>query len=125
MANFVLSTKPRAQWHGGPPAFCHVCNFPDASNKKGYLILEGVKVLMHDNIEVDLHLCIDQHATELQSVLNELNPDPDLTHLKGKCLSAEAARARAEKRAEKAEAALFAMQDWVSEKPAVVSPGGK
>lgn len=115
MANFVLSTKPRAQWHGGPPAFCHVCNFPNEANKKGYLVVEGVKVLMHDNIEVDLHLCIDEHATALQAVMNEINPDPALDKVKGKLLSAEAARARAEKRAAKAEAALFAMQDWVSE----------
>lgn len=125
MANFVLSNTPRAQWHGGPPAYCHVCNFPNAANKQGYLIVEGLKVLMHDQIEVDLHLCIDQHATEIQKVLNDVFPDPANDKLKGKLLSAEAARARAEKRADKAEAALYAMQDWVSEKPATLSPGGK
>lgn len=117
-ANFVMSSQPRPQWHGGPPAFCHVCNFPNEANKKGYLVCEGVKVLMHDQIEVDLHLCLDEHAAALQAVLNEINPDPTTAKLKGKLLSAEAARARAEKRAEKAEAALHAMQDWISEKPA-------
>lgn len=112
MADFVLSSTPAAQWHGGPPAFCHVCNFTNPANKKGYLIVQGLKVLMHDQVEVDLHLCIDEHAAQLQDVLNQVNPDPATAKMKGKLLSAEAARARAEKRAEKAEAALKAMQDW-------------
>ncbi len=114
MANFTLSTKPGDQWLGGPPAYCHICNFPNVANTKGYLIVEGLKVLMHDNIEVDLHLCIDEHAAALKGLLDTVLPDERLPKLQAQALAAEAARAKAEKRTDAAEKALYAMQDWQS-----------
>ena len=111
MANFVLSNTPKDQWLGGPPALCHVCNFHNA-NSGGFLIVEGVKVLMHDQIEVDLHLCLAQHAAELKAILDDILPDERLPKVQGALLKAEAARARAEKRADAAEVALKSMQEY-------------
>lgn len=109
MADFYLSSKAEPQWYGGPPAYCHVCNFVDPTNP-GFLISPAVQVVMHDNIEVNLHLCLSQHAAALKVVLDEQFPDERLPAAQAKLFQAEAARARAEKRANLAEAALTALQ---------------
>ena len=123
MANFVLSNKPRPIWHGGPEGVCSICKFKNDAYPF-YVVFEGLfEESPYDaagnTVEKVVQLCCD-HAAELKGVLDDIIPDPRLAGLQGRVLSAEAARARAEKRAEKAEAALYALQDWVSEKPAVL-----
>ena len=121
MANFRLTnTRPDA-WTGGPPQVCAACQF-HSDTYKWYVVMEGVFAESgydipggsHVDASLPVLLCSD-HATELKGVLDEVLPDDRMSALKGKLLQAEAARARAEKRAEKAEAALHAMQDWIAE----------
>lgn len=119
MANFSFSNTPRALWLGGPAATCSICKFVNHAYD-WYLIFETVEssidLAMPGQAPVDakIHLCPD-HAAELKSKLEEVLPDTKLPALQGKLLKAEAARAKAEKRAELAEAALHAMQDWISD----------
>lgn len=123
MANFRLTNTPPEAWLGGPAEVCASCKFRNEAYP-WYVVLESVYAEQGYDVEGGSHvdathpiiLCSD-HATELKGVLDEILPDTRLNTLKGKLLSAEAARARAEKRADKAEAALHAMQDWIAETP--------
>lgn len=130
MPNFRVSNTPPPVWNGGPDSVCAACKFRDERNE-WYVVLEGVWAEQgydlptgHVDATHPVILC-QNHAAELKGILDELMPDDRLPKLQGEVLSAHAARARAEKRAEKAEAALHAMQDWVSETPQTLSPGGK
>lgn len=119
MPNFVLENSPRAIWLGGPAATCSVCKFVNHAYD-WYLIFETVETDMElampgqATAASKVHLCPD-HAAELKSVLDEVLPDTRLAKAQGAVLKAEAARAKAEKRAELAEAALHAMQDWLTD----------
>lgn len=118
MANFRLTNTPPALYIGGPPNRCAVCKFE--SDYPWYVVLEGVfaeesfPTFNGQTMEHTVILCSD-HATELKATLEEAIPDTRIPQLKGKLLQAEAARARAEKRADAAEKALHAMQDWMAE----------
>lgn len=128
MANFVLTNTVPPMYPGGPNNRCAVCQFDHTY--PWYLVFEGVKAeqpiptFNGQWTEIDVVLC-SQHATELKAKLDEALPDDRLAKAQGRILQAEAARARAEKRADAAEKALHAMQDWQSEIPQVLSPGGK
>jgi hypothetical protein len=114
MADFaVIINKCPDQWLGGPPNFCHECNFQSETHK-WYLHFPGLKVLRYGQVEVDLILC-EEHATKTKVVLDEVLPDKRVHTLQGRLLTAEASRAAAVKRADKAEVALHALQDWNSE----------
>lgn len=117
MANFMLTNTPRPIWTGGPLSNCAVCKFPNAY--PWYVVLEGVfhetpNTVLGRDVEETIHLCSD-HATELKSVLDDIIPDTRLAKAQAAVLKAEAARAKAEKRADVAEKALAAMQDWMTE----------
>lgn len=118
MANFVLSTTPPAMYPGGPLNTCSVCKFPN-EKYEWYLTVEGVYVEEpHPSFngawtEKWLVFCND-HALELKSALDDIAPDERIPSLQAKLFQAEAARARAEKRAEAAEAVVHSMQDWIT-----------
>lgn len=118
MANFSFSNTPRPLWLGGPAATCSICKFVNHAYE-WFLIFDTVDTDMElampgqATASSPVHLCPD-HAAELKSKLEEVLPDTKLPALQGKLLKAEAARAKAEKRAELAEAALHAMQDWIT-----------
>lgn len=117
MANFRLTNTIPPIYPGGPNNRCALCQFENPY--PWYVVLEGVYAetpfpsFNGGTVEHTVVLCSD-HATELKGVLDEVMPDDRMPKLQGKLLQAEAARARAEKRAHKAEAALHAMQDWMS-----------
>ena len=120
MPNFTLSNKPLPVYSGGPDAVCSICRFTN-HGYPWYLIFDSVFSELNYEVstgeqrfEGNIHLCSD-HATELQGVLNEAFPDTKLPAHQAQVLKAEAARARAEARADKAEAALHAMQDWMAD----------
>lgn len=119
MANFVLSNTPPLQWAGGPANHCSVCRFPSETHK-WYVTVEGTHIeepqpLMNGQWTERPFVLCEQHATEFKSTLDDILPDPRLPKAQAQVLSAEAARARAEKRAEAAEKALHSMQDWLAE----------
>lgn len=128
MANFRLTNQVPTIYAGGPPNRCAICQFEQESPR--YLILDGVFAeapfpsFNGGQVEHTVIFC-DQHITELKTLLDEILPDPKMPALQGKLLKAEAARAKAEHRAEVAEKALYSMQEWISEQPATLSPGGK
>ncbi len=122
MMNFELVKEPRPVWTGGPPAVCSVCKF--RHQYPWYVVFNSVfgelnfETSSGEHVfEENIHLCSD-HALELKAMLDSSFPDERITTLQAKLFQAEAARAAAERKMEKAEAALHAMQDWVSETPA-------
>lgn len=129
MANFTLSNSPRPLYVGGPNARCAICKFENPGYP-WYLIFEGVFAeTPHPSfngqpVEELVQLCSD-HSIELKTVLDDIIPDTRLAQAQAAVLKANALRAKAEKRADAAEKALHAMQDWQSEMPATISPGGK
>lgn len=118
MANFEVSNTAPPQWIGGPATHCSICkfenNYPWYVTALGVMVEEPQPVMNGMWTDRQFVLCSD-HATELKEVLDEVLPDPRLPKLQGQALKAEAARARAEKRADAAEKALHAMQDWMAE----------
>lgn len=129
MANFTLSNKPRPLYAGGPNGRCSICKFENPAYP-WYVVFEGVVAeapypsFNGQMVEETVQICAD-HATELKSILDDIIPDTRLAKAQAATLKAEAARAKAERRADAAEKALHAMQDWQGEMPAVLSPGGK
>ncbi len=125
MANFVMSNTPPLQWVGGPANDCSICKFPNSSGEQIYLTCLGTYVeepqpLMNGQWTDRPFMLCAEHIAEVKAVLDESFPDPAVPSLQAKLFKAEAARAKAEKRAELAEGALHAMQDWVSETPKVL-----
>lgn len=121
MENFEVRTSALPVYTGGPPANCGVCKFPNPY--PWYVVFNTLhSELNYDTstgeqrFEGNIHLCAD-HALELRAVIEEKFPDPALATMKAKMMSSEAARARAEKRADVAEKALEGMQDWITERP--------
>ena len=117
MANFRLTNTPPPIWNGGPPTVCAICKFtnpyPWYVELQDVFAEQGYDMPPYGRVEAThpIILCSD-HALELKATLDEIAPDDRLAKAQGAILQAEAARARAEKRAEKAETALYAMQDW-------------
>lgn len=119
MANFELSNRPRPVWSGGPEAVCSICKFRN-EGYPWYLVFNSVYSELNYDLptgqhvaEGNIHLCSD-HAIELKGVLDVVVPDKEAPQLKAALLKAEANRAKAERRAEAAEKALRAMQDWIA-----------
>ncbi len=121
----VTTTAPpiSAGWAGSPPVVCASCKF---TNHQAKYFLEFQDVFAELGYDVSgtqtasthpIVLCSLCVEADLVPIIHEIAPDDRMPKLQGQLLAAEAARARAEKRADKAEAALFAMQDWVADKP--------
>lgn len=96
---------------------CFVCKLDPAKNRfvvrfpytyAEYLYNHTNKELVGEKLLEMCADCIDEAA----SVAGAL-PAPEAENLRARLFSAEAARARAEKRADSAEKALFAVQDMV------------
>jgi hypothetical protein len=118
MANFRLTNTPPPMWSGGPDNICTACKF--VNEYPWYVVMDGILCEEpHPSafggwVEKPVVLCSD-HAAELKNLLDEVMPDDRIPSMQAQLFKAEGARARAEARADKAEAALHAMQDWMTE----------
>lgn len=115
---FVVNKDFTAIRPGAPVPRCGQCNIVPANNP--YVVRTAAEFdMVYDHRDKELHAtsvvqfcaaCSEKLAAAIGWEAPETN-----AKLKGKLLSAEAARARAEKAQAKAEAALHAMQDWIAD----------